>query len=357
MNVTLIGFLKKEFIQALRDKRMRVVLFGVPLIQMTLFGIAISTEVRNIRLSVYSKPMQKVGERAYASGWFLPVVADRAEEPVALVRDGKAEAVLVAPEDSVSRSIERGDGKIQVLVNSTNIIRARGIESYLKAIIPGAVEQEAGSSLFDVRVLYNPTLESAVFLVPGVMCMVLCVITIVLTSMAVAREKEVGTFETLISAPVSTAEILAGKMIPYIVLGMINIPIMLGAATLFFDVPMRGNVIVLFLATFIFVCTTVSIGTLISTFARTQQQAMMGSFIFLFPAIMLSGIMFPLENMPTYMLATAYFNPLMYFVRLLRNIMLKGGDPSTVIFNMAIMALIAVVCVVICLKRFKRTLQ
>jgi ABC-2 type transport system permease protein len=197
--------------------------------------------------------------------------------------------------------------------------------------------------IFDVRILYNPALESAIFMVPGTMAMILCIVTILLTSMSIAKEKEMGTFEMIISAPVKTWEVLLGKTIPFIIIGMINAVSIFMLAILVFKVPMKGHFWQLGIATFSFIVTTVSIGTLISTFAKNQQQAMMGGFIFLFLSNLLAGVMFPIDNMPIIMKAFAYMNPMTYFVKLLRNIMLKGGSPEIVwtfvgvLFAMAIL--------------------
>ena len=149
-----------------------------------------------------------------------------------------------------------------------------------------------------MRVLFNPSLESAIFMVPGVICLLMVMTTIILTNVSIVREKEQGTFEMLISAPVSRSEVIYGKTVPYVILGMSNLPLILAVAMGVFDVPMRGSFLVLAGATFAFVCTTVAMGTLISTYCQNQQQASMGGFLFMFPAMMFSGLLFPIENMP-----------------------------------------------------------
>jgi ABC-2 type transport system permease protein len=206
---------------------------------------------------------------------------------------------------------------------------------------------------FSTRILYNPQLETSYNLVPGVLCMLMCVITIMMTSMSIAKEKEIGTFETLISAPVTVPQILLGKTIPYLIIGCVNLPLVFFVAVAGFDVPMRGSYIWLALSTMFFLITTVSIGTMLSIVARNQQQAMMGSFIFLMPSIMLSGVMFPIDNMPWILKVVAAFNPLMYFATLLRNIMLKGGDYHVLVTHTLALFLIAVVCVTTAFKKFK----
>ncbi len=367
MNPTLGGFLRKEFKQALRDPRMRILLFLAPIIQLTLFGIALSNDVKNIRL--WAQPdsrdtvLQHVYERAVASQWFLPGAGDRNADPFELLRAGKIDAALIPPPGGLTRALGRGDADLQLLVNATNVIQAQSVEGYVKNIVNRVVEDDLKVEppeppvRFDVRVLYNPTLETSYFMVPGVMTILLCMTTLVLTSMSITREKELGTFEMLISAPVTASEVVYGKTLPYVALGMATVPLILAVAMFGFGVPMRGSLLVLLLASFAFICTAVAIGTLIATFARNQQQSMLGGFLFLFPAILLSGLMFPLENMPTIMKWFSYVDPLAHFLSLLRNIMLKGGEPGFIALHVAVLVVMAVVSVYVSFKRFRTTLQ
>jgi len=302
-----------------------------------------------------------VYQRAMSSGWFIPAES-RQVDPYEQIQSGDADAVLVPPPEGLQQAIARGDGRVQLLVNASNVLRAQSIEAYVKAIMARVVTEDLKLTAptsplqFDLRILYNPTMRTAVFMVPGVMAMLICLITILLTSMSVSKEKETGTFEMLISAPVTSKEIIFGKTLPYVILGISNIPLILGVAILGFGVPMRGNFLVLLIASFIFVCVTVAIGTFISTITRSQQQSMMAGFLFLFPAIQLSGLMFPLENMPDWMKLLAYINPLTHFLAVLRNIMLKGGDAQMVTQHLAILFVMAVIIVWVSFKRFRSTL-
>jgi len=368
LNPAIMGFIKKELTQALRDPRLAALIFLVPIIQLTIFGLAISSEVKNIRLTVVSRPgdylARRIEERAGASGWFSAVRIDSpaAQDYAALLREKRTEAVVAVPPEGLSRALERGDAKIQLLIDAANASRARQVEAYVKNVIALALADNSQAPplppvKLDLRVLYNPSLESAIFLVPGIMAMILCIITVIVTSMAIARERETGTFETLISAPVSTGEILAGKTVPYILLGLAEIPIIIAAAVTLFGVPLRGSLLQLAGAGFIFVSTTVMVGVLISTFAQNQQQAMMGGFIFLFPALLLSGVMFPVENIPEGWRLLAYLNPLMYFAKLLRNIMLKGGDWGVFWTNIGALCAIGATIAAISAARFKARLN
>jgi ABC-2 type transport system permease protein len=370
LNITLIGFLKKEFRQVLRDPRMRLILFVLPVIQLTLFGVAISTEVKNIRLSLIAAPNDTVAQDVYrhaiASGWFVPAHVDTTD-PFERVQSGRADAVLVAPAGGLTRAIGRGKGELQLLIDATNVTKANSVERYMQEVLTKTLVEDGlttttattdtGQLRLSVRLLYNPSMRSAIFMVPGVMSMIVCVLTILLTSMALAREKEVGTFETLVAAPIHTWEIMAGKTIPYFILGLIDIPLILLVAVGVFGVPIRGPLWALGLASIAFIASTVSIGMLISTFAKNQQQAMMGGFMFLFPAILLSGIMFPVDNMPLALKVFVYSNPLTYFAALLRNIMIKGGSLSVIAVDTAALFVIGAVMLLIAARRFRHTLQ
>ena len=366
MNPTLIGFIKKELIQAVRDPRMKFILFVTPIIQMTLFGVAISNEVKNIRLAVYfdakDTVLRDVYERSIAGGWFIPARVS-GEDPFTLIQAGRADAVLVPPPGGFTRAVGRGDAKLQLLTDATNVLQAQAVENYLKSILKQTVRDDIGivppdpPIRFDVRVLFNPSLESSIFMVPGVMSMLMLMTTMILTNIAIVREKEIGTFEMLISAPVSRSEVIFGKTLPYVVIGMSNLPLILAVAVFVFRVPMRGSFLVLVGASFAFVCTTVAIGTLISTFCQTQQQASMAGFLFMFPAMMFSGLFFPIENIPAGIRWLAALDPLAHYLGLLRNILLKGGDAHYVTTHVAILAVMAVVSVIASFRRFRTTLQ
>lgn len=366
MNSTLKAFIRKELTQTLRDTRMRLLLFGAPILQLTIFGLALSTEIKNIKLAVISAPAdamsERLADRFYASGWFKPVSFASGEDPIELIASGRADAVLIPPADGLARSVQRGDGKVQLLVDASNATKARAVEAYAKNIVAAAAAREFPGSgppaiTFHVRVLYNPAMESSLFLVPGVMGMLVCLITILLTAMSITREREMGTFETIVSAPLSDTEVLLGKTVPYVILGLLDACLVVLVGYLVFGVPVRGHLWQLALAALVFVLNTVSIGTFISTISKNQQQAMLGGFMFLFPAILMSGVMYPVENMPSAVIAAAYLNPLMYFVKLIRNIMLKGGDPVVFWQNTGALALMAAAAVTLAYKRFRQTLN
>jgi ABC-2 type transport system permease protein len=377
------GFIKKELVQALRDPRMKIMLLLTPMIQMIIFGLALENEIKNVRL--YARPLMNdtlfrdIRRNAIGSGWFiLPRRNDKGPinaSDISLFIRGDMDAALYAPEGGLTQVFEKENrANLEAVIDGSDLIRARSINSYLNSITASAVGARIGRPnaeafaletwtepsqtvqmpiYFATRILYNPEMVTSYNLVPGVLGMITCIITIMMTSMSLAKEKEVGTFETLIAAPVTSTEILLGKTIPYIIIGALGMPLVFFIAVAWFRVPMKGPYVMLIIATFFYLVTTVSIGTMISTICRTQQQAMMGSFIFLMPSVLLSGVMFPIENMPWPLTALAHIDPLMYYCMLLRNIMLKGGDHYVLFTHTGALIIIAVVSVGIAFKRFR----
>lgn len=367
LSPVLKGFIKKEIAQTLRDPRMRLVLFVVPILQTIIFGFALSMEVRNVHLAAAFSPddvvARRIYDRAIASRWLKPAQVT-GSDPYRWIEANQAEVVLVAPSGGVTRAFQRGDGNIQALIDATNVLRAQSVEQYLNAILYEVVKESGPSAVIrtpsvalSVRMLYNPAQETAIFLIPGLICLILCIATILMTAMSLAREKEMGTFEMLISAPVRTRDIVLGKTLPYVFMALLDVPLILLAAVLVFHVPVRGPLWQLALGSMVFIFTTVCLGMLISTFARNQQQALMGAFMVLMPSVLLSGLYFPLDNMPVLMQWATIPNPLRYFIVLLRGVMLKGGDPMVFWPNLAAVACIGAGTAWLSIKRFRQTLN
>ncbi|MCB4791331.1 MAG: ABC transporter permease [Elusimicrobia bacterium] len=361
----IIGFVKKEFSQALRDPVMRVFIFVAPVLQLTIFGFAINNEFKNLKLAIFSDPTdvvaRQLSDTMYSGGWFLP--ARPKGDAFQTLQSGRADAVLVMPRQGLTKTYAKNETVIQLLIDAKNATKARAIDTYVRSIVQKFVldnlsgEKPSVPVVFDIRVLYNPTMETSIFMVPGIMTLIMSLITIIMVSMSLAREKELGTFETIIAAPIAKWQIIAGKAVPYMLIGLLDALIVLSAGVILFNVPIRGSLLFLITATMVFVTTTVSIGLLVSSIAQNQQQAMMGTFMFLFPAMLLSGVMFPIENMPAVIQFVAYFNPLMYYVKVIRNVMLKGANPEVVISCIAMLFAIGSIVVVATILRFRQKLN
>jgi ABC-2 type transport system permease protein len=357
----LSGFIKKEFLQTLRDPRLGVMVLVAPVLQIIFFGFALTNDVLNISLGSYFSPSDVVANDIYkaalASKRFKFVdVSDVSPEKA--IQNGVAEAVLVAPEKGLTSSSGHGDGELQLLINASNALRARAIEGYLQSIVQTVCFPEVVSPLkISVRTLYNPTLETTSFMVPGIMAMLLLILVMILTCTSIAKEKESGTFEAIIAAPIKRSYIILGKTVPFALMGLLNTFVILIFALIFFDMPFRGSFLVLLLENLFFVNCSVLLGILLSTFVNNQQQAMLCCFIAAFVLMMLSGSFFPIENMPLWLRCVAYMNPMAHHTFLLRNILLKGGDTLYIIKHIFAIFLSSSVIAIYAFKRFKMTLN
>ncbi|MDR0632534.1 MAG: ABC transporter permease [Holosporales bacterium] len=357
------GFIKKEIIQTLRDPRLGVMVLIMPVLQILLFGYALTNDVINIKLGGYFQPSDVVAQDIYkaavASQWFLPIdVAGTPPEQAIL--SGKVDAVIIAPEGGVTKTVGRNEGKMQLLVNATNVLRAVAIDGYIQNIAWKVCSADGGrQSPVNVvmRSLYNPTLETSTFIVPGLMAMILTVLVMILTCTSIAKEKESGTFETIISAPIKRRSIILGKTIPFALVGLFNTFVVLIAGLCFFDLPFRGSFLIFLVENLFFVVCAVLLGILMSTFVKNQQQAMLCSFIVIFVLMMLSGSFFPIDNIPIWLRWFAYANPMAHHTLLIRNILLKGGDIAYVVQHcLAILAATSVIALC-AFSRFRITLN
>ena len=359
------GFFKKEIPQAIRDKKMAFMIFAMPVFQLILFGFALTTEVRNISVYCAYKPedalMRRAEQNMTASGWFVNAnVPGSNADYTGILTKRRAEVIVVSPPEGLKKALERGsagNAQVQLLIDATNAQRAMQIESYVKNILAQSISQEYSISVpepikIDVRILYNPSMKSAFYMIPALMGFSLCILTVLITGMSLAKEKEFGTFEKLISSPASPSEILLGKTLPYMLLSFIVVPLMLISGVVLFGIPVAGGILKIFLVCLIFIVSSCSVAVFVSTLAKTQQQAMMGSLMFLFPAILLSGLIFPVENIPAFARWIAYVNPVYYLAGLLRNIILKGGDPLFMLKGCAALILIGGALAFISVKRF-----
>lgn len=364
---TLIGFIKKEFIQISRDPKMLVAIFFIPVVQTIMFGLALTSEVKNIEFLVVSKPSpiaREITRRALASGWFKEVRninGAQTQEPSSLILDNKAEAVLIAPKEGFEYALERG-GPIQLLINAINAQRAQQVEAYVKQIIARVVEDRGANDSvgvigLDYKVMFNHYMDTADFMVPALMVMATFLVMSLVCAMAITKEKETGTMEKLIASPAGAGEILLGKTLPYFIIGIVIICSIFLIGVFFFGVPFRGGFWQILTTGSLLIISALAIATLVSAVAKTQQQAMMGSILFLMPAILLSGVFFPVANIPLAFRWLCYLNPMMYSVVNFRSIMLKGGDLNFFWQYCAVLAIICLITGAAAYKNFKSKLN
>jgi len=331
----------KEFIQMRRDRGTLGLMLGVPIMQLTLFGYAIRQDVRNLPTVVYdasrTQESRELVQQFGATGNFV-IRGDARSYADALRRvdSGRARAAIVIPED-YARDIKRSrPARVQVLVDASDptasqsaiaaamLVGQRGNVRLLSQRVGTAMQDDRMPLDVRVRPLYNPALKSVIFIVPGIIGMILSNILIVITALAVVREREAGTLEQLIVTPLTRAEIMIGKIAPYVGVGLVQLTAVLVVGHLAFRVPIRGSVLLIYGVSLLFIIASLGLGLFISTIAKRQAQAIQVSFFFLLPNVLLSGFMFPREAMPPLAAQIGLLLPLTHFLQIMRGIVLKG---------------------------------
>lgn len=365
----------KEFIQIFRDPRMKGVIFLMPIIQLLVFGYAVTTDVKNIATLVYdldnSIATRELVSRFVKSGYFNVVeYTDREDRVRDLMDRGKVGAVLRMNKGFEDDLRAGRTSQLQVIVDGTDSNTAGIVLGYSSKIagkfstdlltqrilrLSGPLGR-TGQVVVETRAWFNENLESRNFYVPGVIAIIVMLITLMLTSMAVVREKEIGTMEQIMVTPITSAEFILGKTVPFALIGFADVILITLIGVFWFEVPIRGSLVLLFVATALYLLTTLAIGLLISTVSQTQQQAMMSTFFFYFPAVLLSGFMFPIANMPEVVQWLTYLNPLRHFLVIIRGIFLKGVGPSVLWPQMLALAVMGCIALWLAAKRFHKTL-
>jgi ABC-2 type transport system permease protein len=371
----------KEFIQILRDPRMKAVIFVMPVLQLIVFGYAVTTDITEIPTAVadfeYSAQSRELVRRFEASGYFTVIRrVTSAAEVRGLIDRGTVKAALQF-DPGFTRDLTRGrTAAVQVIVDGTDSNTASVVMDYASRIIaqynreasrqalaaqkvargaPGPLDLRPGEIDLRPRTWYNPDLRSRNYNVPGVIAIIIMLTSLLLTSMAIVREREIGTMEQLMVTPIRPAELILGKTLPFALIGFFDVALITAVAVFWFGVPIRGSLPLLFGATALYLLSTLGIGLFISTVSRTQQQALMSTFFFYLPAVLLSGFMFPIANMPAAVQYVTYANPLRYFLVIIRGIFLKGNGPSVLWPQMlALLALGGIVIAAGTLRLHKR---
>jgi ABC-2 type transport system permease protein len=365
----------KEFLQVFRDPRMRMVIFVMPVVQLMVFGYAVTTDVRHVATAVHdldhSVASRELFSRFGRSGYFDIVEYVNEEARVRWLLDhGKVQVVL-----RVNQGFEedlRGGraATLQVIVDGTDSNTARIVLNYSVGIAgqfsstvltrrwlgrQGLLPELMPATLA-TRAWFNGNLESRNFYVPGVIATLVMLVTLLLTSMAVVREKEIGTIEQLMVTPITPVEFILGKTVPFALIAFADVLLIAAVGVFWFEVPIRGSLGLLLLCAGLYLMPTLGVGLLISTVSHTQQQAMMTTFFFYMPAMLLSGFMFPIANMPAVVQWFTYLNPLRYFLVIIRGIFLKGVGVAILWPHMVALAVLGVATLWLASKRFHKTL-
>jgi len=358
----------KEFIQVFRDKRMKAIVFVIPLLQTMVFGYAVTMDVNNIPTAVYdldrSYESRELVRRLTASGYFDVRYRPGSPAEVRELLDRSKVTFALQIDRGFSKDLKRRvPASVQVIVDGTDSNTGIVALDYANRIILKyqrdlSATRPAQAVRIDLRqrAWYNPELKSKNYNVPGVIAMVIMLTSLLLTSMAVVREREIGTMEQLMVTPLRPAELILGKTIPFAIIAFFDMVLVTVFGVLLFDIPINGSLALLPLSTAIYLLSILGIGLAISTVATTQQQALMSTFLFYMPAVLLSGFMFPIENMPEVFQYLTYLNPLRYFLIIIRGLFLKGNGLDILWPQMAALFVIGTVVIMLSAMRFRKRL-
>lgn len=364
-----IGFVKKEFYHIFRDRRSMFILFGMPVAQILLFGFAITNEINNVEIGILDKSKDhetlKIINKINASEYFtIDNVVENENEIEAVFKRGEVKAFLVFEEGFAENLHALHLGKIQVITDATEPNTANTIVNYVQSII-GHYQQELNRTSavgvqidIQTRMFYNAELKSVFNFLPGVMTVILMLVSAMMTSISITREKELGTMEILLVSPLKPFQVIIGKVFPYIFLSIINALVILILGVSVFGMPIEGSLILLAFETVLFIITALSLGILISTIAETQQAAMMISLMgLMLPVILLSEFIFPISSMPAPLQYISHIIPAKWFIIILKGIMLKGVGLVYLWKETLILVVMAVFLIALSIKKYKIRLE
>ena len=364
MRNNFLSFVKKESLHILRDVRTMMIVLLIPVVLMILFGFAISTEVNNLNVAIVApnrtEGVRQVVERLTNNPYFTVVDYDSSVDIDKVLRSGKADAVVVFDEDYEHLIAERAEGiatppAIQFIFDASNTNIAQTGAAYLQNVVSS---DHSRQELLNLHLLYNPQMKSAYNFVPGIMGLIFILICAMMTSVSIVREKEMGTMEVLLVSPVRPIKIILAKMIPYFVISCINLATILLIAHYLLDVPMSGGLGGIVFISLIYLILALALGLLVSTLASSQVVALLiSAMVMLLPMMMLSGMVFPLENLPTVLKPLPYIVPARWYIEAIRKMMIMGLPLSAVVKEVAILIFMTFVLMGVSLKKFKDKLE
>lgn len=360
---------RKEIRQLMRDPRTRVMIFVSPIIQLLLFGYAVNTDVRRLSTFVVdhdNTPESRFLVDAFTAGGYFRVVgrSQRGADMADALDRGHAEVGLEIP-PGFARDARSGRGAdVQILLDGSNSNTATIAQGYATRIVQRAAAELAGDGSVSAppidlraRAWYNPALASRIYNVPAVIGALLMLMCLLLTAMAIVREREVGTLEQLIVSPIRARELILGKTLPVLAIALVDLVLISAVAILWFDVPFRGSALALLAGALLFIIAGLGTGLLLSSISRTQQEAFMGMFLIFLPVLILSGLLLPVENMPRFFQIITEANPLRHFLVIVRSVFLKGEGFATLWRAYASLATIAAVILILAVRRTRAILR
>ncbi len=364
-----IAFLRKEFFHIFRDPRTLVILFGIPIAQLLLFGYVLTNEVRNVKIGIVDNSKDylsiKLSERILSSGYFLLAATPATEsEYEGLFRSSKVKEIIVFEPDFARNLIKEGKAGIQVIADASEPNAAQLIVNYTTAIANDFVrdefvkEQKLPGIAIKVRMLFNENMRDAYNFIPGLIAVILMLISAMMTAITITREKESGTMEILLASPLKPIQIILGKVVPYMILSIVNALVVLILGYFVFEVPIVGSLSLLLAEILLFIFLALSLGILISTFVNNQVTALaLSGFVLMLPSILLSGFIFPVKNMPIALQIIANLMPPRWFIEINRTVMLKGGGLAEIWPHTLILIGMSLLFIVISIRKFKIRLQ
>lgn len=373
----ILNIIRKEFLQLKRDPKMFVIVLIAPVIQLIFLGYAVNMDVEKVPTVIFDQDRTETSRdllQKFSGNRYFEFVeqVDNYNDFQYLIESGEAWLGIVISYD-FERSIVRNEsGKLQAIFDGSDGNKASIISGYLQKVITNySVELldskmnnygKFGSPIStvepEIRAWYNPELVTRVYMVPGIVGLLLSIITLILTSLAIVKEREIGTLEQIIVTPIKPTQLIIGKLIPFAILGFLAVIIVLLAMTFIFNLPIRGSILLLFFSTFLYILSTLGLGLFVSTVSKTQQQAMMlAIFVVLLPMVFLSGFAFPIENMPAIIQGLTYVIPLRYFMTIIRGIILKGIGIYELWFELSMLFAIGTFVLTLSSLRFQKRMD
>ena len=363
------GFIIKEFYHIFRDVRSMIILFGMPLVQVLLFGFAISNDVKDAKIAILDHAKDNVSreitQKLLSSGYFVLVQDLSSENDIgASFRSGKVKEVIIFEQNLVRNLDKEKKANIQLIADASDPNTANLLVNYTTSIISDYQRELMQDKQLplqiepEIKLLYNPGLKSVFMFVPGIITILLMLISAMMTSISIAREKELGTMEILLVSPLRPIQIVVGKVVPYVILSFVNAVTILLLGYFVFGMPVQGSLVLLLAESLLFILMALSLGILISTVSNSQQIAMMLSmFALMLPTILLSGFIFPIENMPLPLQLLSNIMPPKWFIIIIKAIMLKGVGLGYIWKETLIISGMCLLFITLSVRKFKIRLQ
>jgi ABC-2 type transport system permease protein len=365
-----LGFVKKEFLHIFRDYRTLFILFGIPAAQILIFGYAVSTEIKDAGIAIldlsHDEISVKLTDKLVSSGFFKNTATIFDYNDIdRIFKKGKTKAVIIFEHDFGEKFIKEGKASLSIIADGSEPNTATLVTGYTTAIVNDFAMQHAGPGMNsnirivpEVKMFYNPELKSHFMFVPGVVTLILILICALMTSVTITREKEFGTMAVLLVSPLRPVQIILGKVMPYFLLSFINVLLILLLSWLVFGLPVKGSIILLLSETMLYILMSLSLGILISTVSSNMQQAIFISLIgLMLPTVLLSGFIFPIENMPKVYDYISSILPPRYFIIIIKNIMIKGTGLAFIWKETLILVVMTVFFITLSVRKFKIRLE